>query len=167
MIATVSLRVLVGDLADLLHGMGMDLALDLRDVDHLGGLVGDGLDLLDAGAGGDRARHVALGDRGRDGILPAAGGPGAMMRRTSGRTTNSRTTRPSSTITSCSIQCMMSSLVNCRNDTMPCGSGIGDGRRLGEAQVHHLDLIAALLVEADRERTSAAMRSISSLSRGW
>src|SRR4051812_12859296 len=34
-------RVLVGKLADLLHRLGVDLALNLGDVDHGGGAVGD------------------------------------------------------------------------------------------------------------------------------
>src|SRR5262249_43134531 len=101
-------RILVGDLADLLHGLRVHMALYGRHVDHLGGLAGDRLDVVGAGAGGDRALHVAAGRGGGDGLR--------VVRRdhalTSGRTTNSSTTMPSAIITSCSIQCMMSSLVN-------------------------------------------------------
>ena len=44
----------------------------------------------------------------------------------------------------------MSSLVNCRHAIQPAGSAIGIVRRFGEAQIDDLDLVAALLVEADR-----------------
>ena len=52
-------------------------------------------------------------------------------------------------MTTISMARMMSSLVNCSAE--PAG-GLGDrhGRRLGEAQIDDLDLVAALLVEADR-----------------
>ena len=45
---------------------------------------------------------------------------------------------------------MMSSLVNAMIDHQLVGSFIWLRRRLGEAQVDDLDLVAALLVEADR-----------------
>src|SRR6185436_20804763 len=35
------IRVLVGELADLLHRLGVHLTLDLRDIDHGGGAIGD------------------------------------------------------------------------------------------------------------------------------
>ena len=44
----------------------------------------------------------------------------------------------------------MSSLVNWNADSQPVGSAIGLRRRLGKAQIDDLDLVAALLVEADR-----------------
>ncbi len=52
-------------------------------------------------------------------------------------------------MTSISIQCMMSSLVNCRYDIRPVRLRDGIGRDLGKAQIDDLDLVAALLVEAD------------------
>src|SRR4029077_6586887 len=55
-------RILVGEFADLLHGLGVNLALDLGDIDHGRGAVGDRNRLVaaddgDVGAarGGDAA----------------------------------------------------------------------------------------------------------------
>ena len=78
-------RIAVHQLADALHRLGVDLALHLGDINHLGGLVGYGLDLFRGCAGGDRALHVAArkgrGDRGlADCAHPPAqecGGPAA------------------------------------------------------------------------------------------
>ncbi len=73
------------------------------------------------------------------------------MRLTSGRTTMNSTTRPSSIMTPSSMTYITSSLVNCSMPNNPVGSAIGaTDWGFGEFEVDDLDLIAALLVEADR-----------------
>ncbi len=73
------------------------------------------------------------------------------MRFTSGRITVSSTMIDSMPRMASSAPRMMSSLVKEKICAISDGSGSsGDRRRLGEAQVDDLDLVAAVAVEADR-----------------
>ena len=95
--------------------------------------------------------HVAAGDCGRDGdfrrdrharaqgcAAPTGARPAAGRR------------APSSSITRSSIQCITSSLVNAKIGQPAGRFRNGVGGDVGEAQVDDLDLVAALLIEADR-----------------
>src|SRR6476659_6136405 len=127
--------VLVGEFADFLHGLGMNLALDLGDIDHRGSAVGNCDSFIAADDRDVRASRQVILPLTPGSIIPAAAAAsavtagtvaagaaangvcapsGVMTRRTSGRTTMNITTRPSSAITPFSAAPMMSSLVNCR-----------------------------------------------------
>src|ERR1700720_2859741 len=80
-------RILVGDLTDLLHRLGVHLALNLGDIDLPGGFARLGLHVLDRA---ECVRQLAACRQHGNGLRFRAS-----TRRTSGRTTISKTTRPS------------------------------------------------------------------------
>ena len=140
-------RIAFGELADLLHRLRVHLALHLRHVDHLGGL---------AGRQGDRRRRQGGATAPATPACPAApaaagcGFSGVRMRRTSGRTTNSTTTRPSSAHHG-ELDRPHDVVLGQLQERHEAARLLDRrGGRLGEAQVDDLDLVAALLVEADR-----------------
>ena len=139
MMETASLRFSSGEFADLLHQLSVDLALNLGDVDLPRGLAG--FDRL-----GDCERIDQLaGRRCGNGLGFRRQHP--PHQRPYHHQQNHQAEQAHHHI---SMARMMSSLVNCRAASQAPGSVIWRRWRLGEAQVDHLDLVAALLIEADR-----------------
>ena len=161
------MRIPVGELADLLHRLGVDLALDLGDVDHLA-TVWLGHSALAAPASRGRRPRPAAADAGQ----PSPSAPAA--RRFVGRDDAAHQRAHHDQQHDEAEQAhhhhldarMMSSLVNCSVDSQPVGSAIGVAGVSAKRRLTTSTWSPRFWSKPMAERTSAAMRSISSLLRG-
>src|SRR5580704_3732548 len=146
-------RILVGNLTHLLHRLGVDLALDLGKVDHLRCLIGVGLQRAAACDGRDRvearidrrtvAQHTARRQR-RHGALVRR--DDAAHQRPHHHEQDDETKEAHHHHFDGAHDVVLGEL-----ERRQPAARLGDrrGRRLGEAQIDDLDLVAALLAEAD------------------